>query len=402
MAFDRRSFLKMASLGAVLGASAGAEQERHGDDPLGVRQQFPICRDEVFLNSAYIAPSPIEVEEAAKAFIGSKSRHPLSLDEMLAKTDVAREKFARLVGVDKEEIGFIFSTSEGENIIAQSLRLRPGDNIVIDELAYTTTFLLYRHLEETVGIELRIAKQNEGTVSTEAIERLVDKRTRLVSVSWVSHKNGFCHDMKALAELAHSNSAYLYADAIQAIGAFPVNPHQENIDFFASGTYKWLLAGFGVAPFYIRQNLLESFPPDRWGAFQVEKRLPGYRFEVYRTAKKYEYSTLAFEAVYQLEAALDFLHRVGVERIGAHTIALTGKLHKGLSERGFEVSTPPGNRSSIVSFFFKKDPATVEQILKREKISVTLRKESSEIRVSVSLFNNDQEIQRFLETAVRF
>jgi selenocysteine lyase/cysteine desulfurase len=134
----------------------------------------------------------------------------------------------------------------------------------------------------------------------------------------------------------------------------------------------------------------------------VEKRLPGYRFEVYRTAKKYEYSTLAFEAVYQLEAALDFLHRVGVERIGAHTIALTGKLHKGLSERGFEVSTPPGNRSSIVSFFFKKDPATVEQILKREKISVTLRKESSEIRVSVSLFNNDQEIQRFLETAVRF
>src|SRR5690606_20086256 len=100
--------------------------------------------------------------------------------------------------------------------VARGLDLEAGQNVVIDELHYNTTFVLYRELERTRGIELRIVKARDGSVDAEDFARHVDRRTRLVSVAWVSHQNGFRHDMAPLAELAHAHGAFFYTDAVQA------------------------------------------------------------------------------------------------------------------------------------------------------------------------------------------
>jgi Selenocysteine lyase len=81
------------------------------------------------------------------------------------------------------------------------------------------------------------------------IEPLVDRRTRLVSVAWVSHQNGFRHDMRPLADLAHRVGAVFYTDAIQAVGMFPIDVKAAGVDALCCGTYKWILGSFGVAPF---------------------------------------------------------------------------------------------------------------------------------------------------------
>jgi selenocysteine lyase/cysteine desulfurase len=396
MNIDRREFLGVVPATAAIAAWRSARPRADTDDPLGVRGDFPITRDEIFLNSAYIAPPPTVVEEAGVSFIRSKTHRPISLGDMLAKTDEVRSKFARLVRADDEEVGFFFATSEGENVVARSIGLQPGDNVVIDELHYDTTFVLYRHLEETLGIELRIAKHSGGAVRPETFEPLMDERTRLLSVAWVSHQNGFRHDMKALAKLAHAHGAYLYTDAIQAVGMFPMDLHEEGVDFLTSGTYKWLLAAYGVAPFYIRRDLLGKVEPDRLGALHVEKELDDYRYQIYSTAKKFEYATLAFGPVYQLGAALDYLQKVGVDRIEAHTVGLAHKLRRGLVELGCRVSTPEGNRSSIVTFEHDKNPEEVSQLLDKEKIRVSLREGGAQIRVGIALFNNESEIEHLL------
>jgi selenocysteine lyase/cysteine desulfurase len=224
----------------------------------------------------------------------------------------------------------------------------------------------------------------------------MDERTRLLSVAWVSHQNGFRHDMKALAELAHAHGAYLYTDAIQAVGMFPMDLHDEGVDFLTSGTYKWLLAAYGVAPFYIRRDLLEKVEPDRRGALHVEEEFDDYRYRIYSTAKKFEYATLAFGPVYQLGAALEYLETVGVDRIEAHTVGLAQKLRKGLLEQGYRVLTPEGNGSSIVTFEHDIDPEEVSRVLDKEKIRVSLREGGAQIRVGIALFNNTSEIEHFL------
>ena len=367
------------------------------DDPLGVRADFPVVRERNYLNSAYITPIPRSVVAAAQAFVESKSLRPISLGDMLLKTDEVRAQFARLVNASTDEIGFLFSTSEGENVVAHALDLGRGDNVVIDELHYETEFVLYRHLEAAQGVELRIVKHRHGAVDATDFAPLVDRRTKLVSVAWVSHQNGFRHDMRPIADLAHANGALFYTDGIQAVGMFPVDVRQAGVDFLCCGTYKWILGGFGVAPFFIRRELLDRIRLDRFGALHVEKEGPNYTFELYKTAKRFDYSTLPFAEIYQLGAALSFLERVGVDRIEQHTVALAGELHHGLSAQGWRLFTPEGNRSSIVTFYFDRDPAALKAAFDAAKVDVSVRDNLKQVRVSPALFNTGGEIARFLE-----
>jgi cysteine desulfurase / selenocysteine lyase len=400
--FTRRQFVGVASGVVALGPPTGQGLSVDKSDPLGVRADFDVVRDGLYLNSAYITPSPLPVAAAARAFAERKVSKPIPLDEMLRKTNEVRGQFARLVGAESDEIGFLFATSEGENIVASALDLKPGDNVVVDELHYNTTFVLYRHLEATRGVTLRIVQHRNGRVSHDDFARAVDDRTRLVSVAWVSHQNGFRHEMRPIADLAHAHGALFYTDAVQALGMFPVNVRDAGIDCLTSGTYKWLLGGFGVAPFFIRRELLERIRVDRLGALHVEKELADHRYEIYRTAKKFEYATLPFAEVYQLGAALAYLDKVGVARIEHHTVGLAKGLRDGLSALGFRLLTPPDNASSIVSFHLERNQARAREVLQKAGIQVSFRESGAQIRVSPALFNSHAEIGEFLRVAEAF
>ncbi len=372
------------------------------DDPLGVRGDFPIVRGRTYLNSAYITPVPDQVVAAGRAFVESKALRPIPLGEMLRKTDEVRAQFARLINAGSDEVGFLFSTSEGENIVANALDLKAGDNVVVDDLHYETEFVLYSHLRDTKGVELRVAKHRAGRVDASDFEPLIDRRTRLVSVAWVSHHNGFRHEMRPIADLAHAHGALFYADGIQAAGMIPIDVKQAGVDVMCAGTYKWLLGSFGVAPFYVRRDVLERIRLDRFGALHVEKELGGGRFQLYNTAKRFDYATLPFCEVYQLGAGLAYLEQVGVNRIERHTVELARELRAGLAAQGHRVFTPEGNRSSIVTFYFSKDAATLTTAFAKASIDVTVRGPLGQVRVSPALFNTLDDIKRFLEVTRSF
>jgi selenocysteine lyase/cysteine desulfurase len=402
VSLSRRQFLGASSSVAAAAAFLPHGSRTSEDDPLGVRGDFSVVREGLYLNSAYITPVPAPVIDAGRAFVESKGRKPIPLDDMLKKADEVRGQFARLINVTPDEIGLLFATSEGENIVSSALDLKRGDNVVIDELHYETTFVLYRHLQETRGIDLRIVKHRDGAVAPGDFERVVDGRTRLVSVAWVSHQNGFRHDMRPLADLAHAHGALFYTDAIQALGMFPADARQADVDFLTSGTYKWLLGGFGVAPFFVRRELLDRIRVDRLGALHVEKELEGHRYEIYRTAKKFEYATLPFAEVYQLGAALAYLERVGVDRIAQHTLPLAHDLREGLAAQGFRLFTPPAGGSSIVSFYVGRNQAQARETLDKAGVQVSFREKGAMVRVSPALFNTRADILRFLEISNTF
>jgi selenocysteine lyase/cysteine desulfurase len=395
MDYTRREFLETATAATALAGLSCTASTQTGDDPLGVRGDFPVVREGIYLNSAYITPSPLQAVRAAQSFLDAKALKPVSLGRMLEETHAVRRKFARLIGAADAEVGMLFATSEGENIVAQALDLGPGDNVVIDDLHYETTFVLYQHLAETRGIEVRIVRNQGGAAPAEEFAKLVDDRTRLVSVAWVSHQNGYYHDLGALAELAHAHGAYLYADAIQGIGMLALDVKAVGIDFLTTGTYKWLLGGFGVAPFYVREELLDLVRLDRFGSLHIAEELGDYRYELYTDARKYGYATLAFGAVFQLSAGLDYLLRVGVENIERHTVGLTHVLHEGLDAQGYRVATPVDNRSAIVTFAHESATDQVYAALEAANIQATFRENG--VRVGCALFNNSAEIERFLE-----
>jgi selenocysteine lyase/cysteine desulfurase len=319
--------------------------------------------------------------------------------ELLGADGKLRNQFAKLVNATPDEVGLLFSTAEGENIIAQGMDLKAGDNVVVDELHYPTEFVLYRALERSLGIELRIAKHRDGVVEASDFAPLVDRRTRIVSVAWVSHQNGFRHEMRPIADLAHAHGAVFYADAIQAAGMFPIDVRAAGVDAICAGSYKWMLAGFGVAPFYIKRDLLDRLRIDRYGEFQVEKELPDHRFELGQTARKFDYCSRAFGPVRELSAALTYLDQVGVARIEEHTVGLAHQLYEGLSQQGHKLFTPPGNQSSIVTMYATKPMADVHAAFQAAKVDVTVR--DGQVRIAPALFNTSEEIDRCLEVTRR-
>ena len=154
-----------------------------------------------------------------------------------------------------------------------------------------------------------------------------------------------------------------------------------------------------MAPFFIRRELLDRIRIDRFGALHVERELEGGRFQLYQTAKRYDYATLPFAEVYQLGAGLSYLERVGVDRIETHTVALAQELYAGLAGQGKRLFTPAGNRSSIVTFYIEREPAVVQHAFDQAGVEVTVRDKLKQVRVSPALFNTREEVGRFLEAA---
>jgi selenocysteine lyase/cysteine desulfurase len=360
-----------------------------------VRADCPIIDNgRTFLNAAYITPSPRPVAAAAAAFAQAKAERPMEVGELLRGCERVRGQFARLIDASADEVGLLFSTAEGENVVANGLDLKPGDNVVIDDLHYDTEFVLYRRLEKTRGIQLRVARNRGGAVEAKDFEPLIDDRTRLVSVAWISHRNGFRHDMRPLCDLAHTRGALVYADAIQAVGAIAVDVKAADVDFLCAGGYKWLLAGWGVAPFYVRRELSQRLALDRYGEFHADRELPDGDFQIDVTARRFDYSSRAFGEAHALSAGLDYLDKVGVARIEAHTVGLALDLQKALAAQGHRLLTPMGNRSPIVAFETARPMLEVRAAFAAARIDVTVR--GGFVRIAPALFNTGEDIARCL------
>jgi selenocysteine lyase/cysteine desulfurase len=407
MDLTRRSFLGLTATAAVtaLPRTAVAAQ----DDPLGVRADFPALRDLTFLNTAYTGLIPQAVVDAAREWTATRASRTYTVGEMLAKADEARKLYAGMIGAGEDEIAFVSSTTEGENIVVNSLDFTAGDNVVYDDLVYPSTPVIYQRLAERRGVQIRVVKNRNGAVPLEDFARVVDKRTRLVSVAWVNNNSGYRHDMQALAALAHAHGAHLYADAVQFMGTGPVNVRREGVDFCTAGTYKWLMAGFGVAAFYVRRELLDRIHPANVGWRSPSN---GSNATQKQSARKFEYATLSFGDLYELAASLGYLQRIGLDRIEARSQTLAKRFWSGLAQRKIHLSTPPDNRSPIVSFYTRKPSAEAEKILAAERVKVSLQvvppqdtaaggQSMTRVRVSMSLFNTEAEIDRMLEVAER-
>ena len=255
MQFTRRAFIGAASAASALLASAAtAKPGATPQDPLGVRADFPGVEKSIFFDSAYTALSPRQAIGAAQAFLGSIGHNPPNVPEMMHESELVRERFANLIGATQEEIGLLYATGDGENIVTRALNMQAGDNVVIDDLHYRNTYVLYQHLKEQPGIEVRIVRNINGATPAEMFAPHVDERTRLISISWVSHFNGYRQDLQALANLVHKRGGYLFVDAMQGVGMLSLDVKSVDVDFLVCGGYKWLLAGYGVAPFLCAQR----------------------------------------------------------------------------------------------------------------------------------------------------
>jgi selenocysteine lyase/cysteine desulfurase len=218
--------------------------------------------------------------------------------------------------------------------------------------------------------------------------------------------NGFQYDLKKLCDLAHSRGALVYADAVQAIGAVPFDVRASNVDFCASSSYKWLMGDMGLGFLYVREDLLDRLHRSQYGFRQVatvEYHVfpydpPGGAVMDWTQSTDagghFEVGTVANGTVACLSYSLDYIKRLGVEKIQAHRQPMLRRLQKEMPRLGFEPMTPLDSTSPIMTFA-KKDTGEIARRLKRANVDIAVY--PHRVRVSPSVYNDQSDVDKLLE-----
>ncbi|MBI9046206.1 MAG: aminotransferase class V-fold PLP-dependent enzyme [Anaerolineaceae bacterium] len=282
-----------------------------------IRNDFPVTENCIYLDTANVSPQPIPVRQAGIDFLmrrslGKAGKVPI----WLIKMEEVKRKLAQLLNVNPQTLAFTNNTSAGTNIVSQMLGLKRGDNVIWEDSDFPANKLIWLKQAERLGFQNRVVHNLCAEVHLEDIEAKIDENTRLISVSTVNHASGFRHDIKALCEMAHVHNVLVHVDAIQAVGSFEVDVLDEDPDFLTCGLYKWLLGPEGLAFFYVKESLLDQYEPNQFGWMQVEGfegNALGEGEVFYRSARKFQTSTLHFQGLYELEAALDYIQMIGIQ-----------------------------------------------------------------------------------------
>jgi len=399
MAIDRRQFLLTAAAVAAV-PRAGVANDSGPVFPASVRGDFPIASAQTYLNSAAIHPMSVPCAKALEQHVAFRTQGGGDGRGDFGEAQLAdlKKRYAALIGARPTEIAFVANTSDGENIVVMGMDLaKKGGNVVLDELHFETSLYMYKSLEAK-GLQLRVVKHRNWAIDTRDMDRAIDRNTRLVSLALVSNVNGYLHDAKAIADLAHARGAYVFADLVQAAGAVPIDVRAMGIDFGSTATYKWLMGERGFGFLYVRDDLQNTVvPTTRYGHRQITSfDRVGITWEPLPGAARYETGTIPNSLALCSHTSLQYIEQLGgVAKIRAHARQLTDRLQKELPPLGYPSVTPAGNETPIVAFQLKDAAATAKK-LRDAKVTATIIENEKRLRLAVSVFNTQQDVDRLL------
>jgi cysteine desulfurase / selenocysteine lyase len=357
---------------------------------------FPVRDHLIYLNHAAVAPLCKPAADAMRNLADDCMEFgSLHYDQWLAAYEGLRVATAKLVGAERPEIALVKNTSEGIATIAMGLDWKPGDRIVGFREEFPANVYPWQQLEEK-GVQVTWLSV------TDPLDRIDEacRGARLLAISFVQFLSGYRAPAQAIGEICHRNRCLYLVDAIQGLGAFPIDVRACHIDALAADGHKWLLGPEGCGILYINQALQDRVKPVEFGWTNVA----GYADYASRDmtlrpdAGRYECGTLNTIGCFGLRASVEFLLEVGVGEIAPVVQNLGNRIADGVQAKGYEVMgrRTPETGAGIVSF--RKPGITDREIVRRlraEGISAAPR--AGWVRTSPHFYISPAEIDRMLE-----
>ena len=247
-----------------------------------------------------------------------------------------------MIGAEPDEVALVDHTSRGANLIVQMIEA-DGGNVVVDEYTYPSSIYPWQ-LSSRANIEIRQVAARDCRVHLADVARVVDDRTVAISVSHVSPKSGFRHDLAALSELAHAHAAVLIVDAAQSAGALNLDVRQLGVDFLSTCAMKWLLGAPGVGFLYVAREHVDRLEPPQVGYAGVIRPRGAALTDplAFRSgARRHEQGMPSLAGVAASRAGLDLLLDVGMATVEQHVLELSGACIEGLLARDLRLYTQP-------------------------------------------------------------
>jgi cysteine desulfurase / selenocysteine lyase len=358
--------------------------------------QFPVRKRLIYLNHAAVSPLCRRAAESMQWLAAdAMDNGSLHYGQWLETYEGLRAAAAHLIGAVRGEIALVKNTSEGIATVALGMGLRSGEKMVAFREEFPANYYPWKRLEET-GVQV------EWLSYLDPLDRVdhACRGARLLAISFVQYLSGHRVDLEAIGEICHRNRCAFLVDAIQGLGAFPVDVRKAHIGALAADGHKWLLGPEGCGILFVSQEFQDSVQPVEFGWTNVA-RYADYAsrdMTLRPDAGRYECGTLNTIGCYGLRASMEFLLEVGIDAIAPAIQGLGDLVAEGVQAKGYEVlgSRSAANGAGIVSF--RRDGLEAGDVVRRlNAAGVTVAPRQGWVRVSPHFYNSPDDIGSMLE-----
>jgi selenocysteine lyase/cysteine desulfurase len=350
---------------------------------LALRSRFPILAEKTYLYNCSQGALSDAVQSGMDAYARSWRTSPAPWDEWMGEYEAMRVAFARFINADPAEVAIITSASAGINPIANALQFASRNRVVMSEYEFPTMGQIW------------LAQQPRGAeicfVDGMNYESAIDERTLIVPITQVSFINGFRPDVGRITKFSHERGALVFLDGYQDCGTRPLDVKALDVDFFVTGTLKYLLGPPGLAFLYVRKELIETLSPTitSWMAQRDTFAFKTKCLDPAPDARRFEGGSPPVPNIYAARPALELLQSVGMANVAAQVERLTQAFLTGARERGMQAKTPSDSLGPLVVLRSNNANAVVAQLAERG-ILTSARRDG--VRFSFHVYNTLEDV----------
>ncbi len=330
-----------------------------------IKKEFPIFdnkihnNDLVYLDSANSSQKPKVVVDRIYDFYTKefsnvgRSVHYLAVaaTNLYENTRVLVQKYIN--AKDPNEIVFTKGATEAINLVANTFGqkyLKEGDEILITELEHHSNYVPWHYLRKSKGVKINFADVDEnGDISIESIEKKITPKTKILAITHLSNVTGAILPIKEIIQLAHSKNIPVLVDGCQGAPHLKLDMQDLDCDFYAISCHK-MYGPTGLGVLYAKKKWLEELPPYQGGGGMIgEVKKEGITFG--DLPNKYEAGTMATAQVIAFGESINFINKLGIEKIEEHERELT-KYGEEILRKNNSVKLigSPKNKGSVLSF----------------------------------------------------
>jgi cysteine desulfurase/selenocysteine lyase len=368
--------------------------------------QFPILGNGLYFNHAAVGPWPRCTAEAVQDFARENMEQgSAGYRQWIARENELRKNLAELTGASStDDIALLKNTTEGICAVAFGLDWRSTDNVVLPRGEFPSNRLPWL-AQAARGVEIREIDIRSAPHAESALLEALDHNTRVLTVSAVQWDDGFRLDLPTLGAACRKRGVLFFVDAIQQLGALPLDVVDCRIDFLAADAHKWLLAPEGIAAFYSRDEPRAQLQLLQQGWHMVDHPWQFERdhWQPARNARRFEAGSPNTMGQAAFNASAKLLLDYGMANVGRRVLANTDQLIRNLQDfPGGCVNSPvaPERRSGIVSFAIDRlSTPDLHHHLTRAGVSCVIR--GGSIRLSPHFYQGESQLEAFMKILER-
>lgn len=366
------------------------------------RKEFPFTKQIIFFNHASFGPMPEKSWKATEEYYKGLRLKKVADDdrEAFQILERIRNLIAKMIKAKPEEIAFVPNTSYGLNVAAWGLDLKRGDKVILSDVEFPANVYPWTNLKQK-GIKTKFIASKNKCFDIDNFVKAIDKRTKVLSISFVQYFNGFKNDLETIGKICEENDIFVVVDGIQGIGSADLDVKKCKIDFLSCGGQKWLLSSLGTGFFYLSSQAKRKVKPSFFGWMGVDWGLDftdllKFNLKPFSSARRFEIGTYPYSLLWSMHSSLRLLSQIGIKNIEKHNLELLDLLIDYLNDSPYQIksSLEPKHRSSIFSFSGKNIGKLYEKLIKN-RILVSFREET--IRVSPHFYNTKEEVNKLIE-----